>query len=248
MAGKWIVRPRPRPAARLRLFCFSCAGGSAQVFVPWADGLPPTVEVCPVELPGHGRRFTETPFRRLPDLVEGLVKGLGVYLDRPFALFGHSLGALVAFELARGLRRLGRELPVQLFVSAYQAPHLDNPEATTYKLPDRALVAKIQRLGGTPPQVLQEPELIDLILPVLRADFELLGTYRYGAEPALDCPIGAFGGLSDRIANRERLAAWQNHTSTDFTLQMFPGDHFFLQSVQPLFLGVLNRALDLALR
>lgn len=241
---RWIVHTQPRSDVRLRLFCLPCAGGSAQLFMHWSGALPATVGVFPVELPGRSGRFRETPFRRLPDLVDALLEVLLIYLDRPFAFLGHSMGALVAFELTRRLRQEGHMLPVQLFVSAYRAPHLDNPDANTYKLSDQALMDRMRLLGGTPPEVLAEPELLELVLTTLRADFEMLGTYCYMPEPPLDCPITVFGGMSDRLVSSEQLEAWRKHTSREFMLQLFPGGHFYLQTAQPLFWGVLNAALE----
>lgn len=243
MNSAWIIRRKINPEARLRLFCFAAAGGSATFYFPLAESLPAEVEVCALELPGRGARLREPAYQRLPDLIAALVEVLPPYLDRPFAFLGHSMGALVAFELARALRREQQPLPVKLWASAFRAPQIPNPDIPARTLADAELVQRIQRLGGTPPEVLQQPELLAFILPALRADFEVLDSYRYVAEPPLACPIMALGGMQDGMISRAQLEAWREQTQAEFTLQMFPGGHFYVQTAHALFVGVLARAL-----
>src|SRR5438552_2333015 len=150
----WVLRPRPDPRARLRLFCFPYAGGGASQFRTWAEGLPPEVELCPVQLPGREGRLRETPFTRIAPLVAALVTALRGYLDTPYAFFGHSLGALVGFELARALRRTGGPGPRGLLVSAYRAPDLPDPDPPLHLLSSPAFWDELRRLNGTPPEVL----------------------------------------------------------------------------------------------
>lgn len=232
----WIKYPKPNPKAQLRLFCFPYAGGSAQVFRPWPDSLPPTVEVCAIELPGRGTRLKQAPFTRIEPLVEAIALALLPMLDKPFAFFGHSMGALVSFELARLLRKQGDLQLSHLFISGRYAPQLLAPEPPIHALPEAEFVEKLRRYNGTPSQVLENAELMELFLPILRADFELLETYVYKNEPAFDFPITAFGGLQDLDASRQELSGWANHTTAAFDLQMFPGNHFFLHSAEALLL------------
>ena len=229
-AGGWAVVPRPTPDPVLRLFCFPYAGGGASVFHPWARVLPPRVELVAVQPPGREGRLAEAPFADVLALVEAMEPALAPYLDRPFACFGHSNGALMAFELTRRLRRLGRPLPVHLFVAGKPAPHCPIREPHIHALPEEQFVAELRALGGTPEEILQHREIMELITPLLRADFSLGETYRYSAQPPLEVPITAFGGLLDREVSQAEMEAWGEHTSAAFRLRMFPGDHFFLNA------------------
>ena len=239
----WIAYSKPRPQARLRLFCFPYAGGGALIFRTWADGLPTDVEVCPIQLPGRGTRLMEPLFTQLSPLIQALAQALLPLLDKPFAFFGHSLGALVSFELARQLRRQYGVQPVRLFVSAGRAPQLPHRGLPVHTLPDGDFLAELRRLNGTPRAVLEHEELMQIALPVLRADFAVYETYVYSTELPLNCPISIFGGLRDRTVSQSDLEAWREQTSGDFSLQMFPGDHFFLNTTQPLLLRVLSQEL-----
>ena len=242
-SDRWLAYRRPRPGARVRLFCFPHAGGGASLFHGWADRLPPAVEVCPVQFPGRETRFGETPFTRLGPLVCALVEALLPHLDRPFAFFGHSLGALLGFELARRLRRERRLEPVRLFASACAAPQGWGGGSALHALPDAAFRKELRRLGGTPPAVLDNEELMAILLPALRADFALCETYAYTEDEPLSCPITALGGLRDRIVSPARLGAWRRQTTGEFRLQMLPGDHFFPQTDPESLLAVLGREL-----
>jgi len=239
----WITFRKPNPQARLRLFCFPYAGTGASIFRTWPDGLPADVEVCPVQCPGRGTRLTETPFTQLSPLVQALAQALVPLLDKPFAFFGHSLGALVAFELARRLRRQSGVQPARLFVSADRAPQIPPRDRPIHALPEREFLLELRRLNGVPGKVLENAELMEIMLPVLRADFAVYETYVYSTEPPLDCFISSFGGLQDHRVSRGDLEAWRDQTSVSFSLRMFPGDHFFLNTTQPLLLQVLSQEL-----
>jgi len=239
----WIACPRPNPQARLRLFCFPYSGAGASIFYPWVDRLPETIEVCPVLLPGRETRLAEPLFTRLAPLVQAVAQSLLPYLDKPFAFFGHSLGALVSFELARHLRRQHDLRPVHLFVSGHNAPQVPDRDPPIHALPEPEFLEKLRRLNGTPEEVLKHTELRELILPILRADFEVCETYVYEADDPLDCPISAFGGLRDEHLSRDGLEAWREQTSASFSLRMFPGDHFYLNTDRPLLLRTLTREL-----
>jgi len=238
----WISFRKPGPKSRLRLFCFPSAGAGALIFRTWSDRLPADVDVCPVQLPGRGARLMERPFTRLSPLVEALAQGLAPLLDMPFAFFGHSLGTLVSFELARRIRKQYGVHPVRLFVSAGHAPQIPYRAPSINTLPDKEFLAELRRLNGTPSELLDHEELMEIMLPILRADFALYETYVYSIEPPLNCPISAFGGLQDRRVSDSDLEAWRAQTSVSFSLQMFPGDHFFLK--QPLLLRALSDELQ----
>lgn len=253
-AARWLAYVRPNPAARLRLFCFPYAGGRAGVYRNWAASLSPQVEVLPVQLPGRETRLRETAFSSVRPLVEALGPALLPLLDRPFAFFGHSMGALISFELARWLRRVGAAAPEQLFVSARIAPQLPDPDPPTYNLPEAEFIEEVRRLNGTPEEVLRHEELLRLLLPLLRADFSICQTYRYEEEAPLNCPIKAYGGLNDLTVTRRLLEGWGEQTAGPFMLRMMPGDHFFLHTSQMLLqtlghdLGLLVDGLNTAAR
>jgi medium-chain acyl-[acyl-carrier-protein] hydrolase len=239
----WIIFRKPNPQARLRLFCFPYAGTGASIFRTWSDGLPSDVEVCPVQFPGRGTRLMETPFTQLSPLVQALAQAMVPLLDKPFVFFGHSLGALVGFELARQLRRQSGVQPVRLFVSADRAPQIPHRDRPIHALPEREFLHELRRMNGIHGKVLEDVELMQIMLPVLRADFAVYETYVYSTEPPLDCPISTFGGLQDHRVNRGDLEAWRDQTSGPFSLRMFTGDHFFLNTTQPRLLQVLSQEL-----
>jgi medium-chain acyl-[acyl-carrier-protein] hydrolase len=229
--------------ANMRLFCFPYAGGGATIYYPWRNMLPPGVEIVASHLPGRGTRLHETPFIRLEHMVEALGEGIISRLDKPFAFFGHSMGAMIGFELARLLRNWNCPQPVRLFVSGQRAPHLRNDDPITYNLPDAEFIKGLSELRGTPKEVLANRELMEIMLPILRADFAVVETYAYTDGPPLDCPIVAFGGLQDVMVTREDLRAWRYQTSGSFSMRVLPGNHFFLHSHQHLLLSMLYQEL-----
>jgi medium-chain acyl-[acyl-carrier-protein] hydrolase len=240
----WLPYVQPNPEASLRLFCLPYAGGSALIYRSWPHKLPPGVEVYAVQLPGRGHRMKESPFLSVTSLVAALAEALRPHLDKPFAFFGHSMGALSSFELARHLRRHEGLAPEHLFVSGRSAPQFGKRGEILYNLPDDELVEHLRRLNGTPREVLEHPELMELMLPLLRADFSVCDTYTYTDEPPLDCPITAFGGLGDVNVPRADLESWAAQTSGPFSLRMLPGDHFFLHENEATLLHVLARELQ----
>lgn len=224
----WLARPRPRPLGRLQLVCFSSAGGSASAYRAWPDELPAPIDVCAVQLPGRDNRLAERPFSRLPDLIKALADALEPKLCAPFVFFGHSMGALVAFELTRELRSRGGPQPLQLFVSACRAPQLPDRGQPLHLLPEPELLDELRRLDGTPGQVFENPELRSLVLPTLRADFAVCETYVHEPDEPLAIPISAFGGAADNEVSREQLEGWRAQTSASFRLRIFAGKHFYL--------------------
>lgn len=230
----WIFRTKPLPQASLRLFCFPYAGASSIIFRPGAGSLPANIELCPVELPGRGTQIKSPPFTCMEALVSGIAPMLLPYLDKPFAFFGHSMGGLLSFELARYLRKQYDKKAVHLFVSASRAPQIPSSKPPIHALPDNEFKQELHRLNGTPASVLQNDELMQLFIPVLKADFAVLETYVYTQEPPLECPIVAFGGLEDREVSLTELEGWRSQTQSSFKLQLFPGDHFFIHSAQSL--------------
>jgi len=204
--------------------------------------VPERLEICPVQLPGRENRIAEPSFTRLSLLVDAMTEALDPYFDLPFAFFGHSIGARIAFELTRELRRKNAFQPVHLFVSGSRAPHIPEPRPL-HLLPEHDFVRELRRFSGTPEAVMRSRDLMEMYLPILRADFAVDETYVYSEDNPLDCPISAFGGSEDKEANREELDAWRQHTLSSFTLQMFQGDHFFLKSSQSLLLDSISEVL-----
>ena len=244
-AIRWLYRFQPKPNPRLRLICFPWAGGGVTPYWSWPKFLPDDIEVGAVHLPGRDDRSGEAPFTAVPKLVEALAKGLAPWLDIPFACYGHSLGALVAYELLRYLRRSGGPSAKHLFVSARRAPHLQSSEAPCHNLPQEAFVAELmRRYDGIPRQILAEPELLKRFLPVLRADLKAEETYLHVPAEPLDVPITAFGGSEDHCINRENLDAWKCMTGGSFQVHVLAGGHFFLDKAQPQMLRIIAQQLE----
>ncbi|MGD1856293.1 MAG: thioesterase II family protein [Leptolyngbyaceae cyanobacterium] len=241
--SRWIRRGTPNPNASLRCFCLPYAGGSARIFQTWSQSLPENVEVCALELPGHGMRLTEQPFDNWDAVLEAISQVILPLCDRPFVFFGHSMGALISFELARYCRRHNLPMPSHLYVSGHRAPQLPDPEDPVHNLPEQAFREKLTRLQGTPPAVLNSEEFMAMLLPVLRADFTLCETYQYRTEPPLPCLITAFGGTQDPTTQRGRLRAWRAQTQAKFTRHVLPGKHFFIHSEQVSLLNHLKISL-----
>jgi len=227
----------------LKMFCFPYAGGTALVFKKWSGYLPFTVQVIPVELPGRGGRLQEPPFVSMPALIDELSEAIGQLLDKPFVFFGHSMGAIIAFELARALRRRYNCEPQSLFVAGRRAPQVPNSEPVTYHLPKEEFIKELIELGGTPKEVIENEDLMEMMIPMLKADFQLIQTYEYTVAPPLRCPIAVYGGLQDSHVSRDMLLPWKEMTTSKFSLHMLPGDHFFIRSSQDLLLRLLAREL-----
>jgi medium-chain acyl-[acyl-carrier-protein] hydrolase len=225
---KWVLVPQRKPQASLRLFCFPFAGGNGSVFMPWAARLPADVELNAVQLPGRGARISEAPIDNIPQMARACADALAPLLDRPFVFFGHSMGAMLAYELARELRRRGLPQPQQLMVSACRAPHCELGRDPLHGLPKAQFLEAIASLKGTPEAAIANPELMDLMEPVLRADFTAAETWDYKPEAPLPTPIAVFGGDQDHWVNRAALAQWREHTTSGFWQQSFSGDHFYI--------------------
>lgn len=241
MTTSWLVNRRPNPAARLRLVCVPYAGGGASAYAQWAQVLAPDLEVHAVRLPGRESRLSEPPLTAVEDAVAALGEELLATIRPPFALFGHSMGALIAYELTRWLRAMGGPAPERLLVSGRQAPHLPRRVRSPYDLPDAQFIETLRSLGGTPEQVLDDAHVMRLLMPVLRADFKLNDAYQHRPGKPLDCPVTAFGGWDDPVVGVDGLQAWQAHTEGPFTLHMFDGGHFFPHSAQRELLRVVRQ-------
>lgn len=227
-ASRWFLRPQNSNNAKLRLFCFPYAGGSPHIFSPWSKLLPSDIELCPVLMPGRGSRISEEPIREISRAVSVLADKIADLSDLPFAFFGHSLGATIAFELVNYLEKEKGISPVYLFVSGRSAPQTLQKSAKTYHLSDEEFVESVKQLGGTPQGLLENQELLELILPTLKADFQMVQNYSYTPDEPIKCPVFAFGGTADNFIARENIEAWGDLTEKEFAACFLEGDHFFV--------------------
>jgi medium-chain acyl-[acyl-carrier-protein] hydrolase len=232
------------PTDQLTLLCFPHAGGSASSYAHWPRALPAT-NVVPVELPGHGERIRERPLDSMDALITELAGGLLRHVTGRFAMFGHSMGALIAFELAHRLRRQYGLRPTRLLVSGCTAPGRSRRAGPLrHRLPDDELWEQVRRLNGTPAAVCDHDEIRRLYTAAIRADFALVENYRFEPGVLLDCPISVFGGSGDREVDFAELPRWSAHTRSGHTVSTFPGDHFDLHRHPRTFLHVLSYKLD----
>ncbi len=244
-AKDWVIRLQPQSHPRLRLFCFAYAGGGASLFRLWPHGLPDDVEICAVQLPGRENRLGETAYNRLPTLIHDLSAALMPLLDRPFACFGHSMGALISFEFTRYLRKTTPYQPIALYLAAFRAPQLPSPNIKIYHLPTEVFKVVLEA-EGIPLEILRNDELMRGLLPTLRADLELCDTYNYHAEPPLSCPLRIFGGQDDIRVRPTDLDGWSLHTQASYQQTIVPGNHFFVHSAHDHLLALIAQDLPMA--
>jgi medium-chain acyl-[acyl-carrier-protein] hydrolase len=244
----WVARWRKLPSPRLRLFCVPHSGCGAAVYRPWDRLLPGDIELVSIRLPGREARFREPAFSRMEDLVPELTDNLTPLLDVPYGWFGHSMGALVAFEACREIRRRGLPGPARLLVSGRPAPHLPVRSVSILGLPgqtsvrdatDAEFAAMLAALNGTPGEVPGGMAAFAPFIPTLRADLSVIESYQYRPEPPLDMAISVFGGEQDPVASLDELDAWNVHSSVSCTVQAFPGGHFYLHQARESFMAAL---------
>jgi medium-chain acyl-[acyl-carrier-protein] hydrolase len=228
----------------LRLFCFPYAGGGASIYRGWENSLPLGVEIYAIQPPGRGSRFREPALDRMDSLVVAVANAMEPLLDRPIVLFGHSVGAFASFEMAHRLAEMYGVKVKHLFVSGARGPQLPRNRKNIHDLSEEDFITELKTLNGTPPEVLENPELMRMVSATLRADFAVAETYRAGNRPPLNCPITVFSGLDDTLAAREDLEAWKVHTNASFDLLQLPGDHFFIHTSDSLILQILSRELS----
>lgn len=235
----WLPSIRSRPHAESRLFCLPYAGTGAAVYAGWQRELPASVEVVAIHLPGREERLRESSFRRLDPLLDALAEVLTQCLDLPYAFYGHSLGGWIAYYLTQRFARTGEKLPAHLFLGASRAPHLPNPHPPIHALPRNQLAEHVsRRYGYIPPAILADRELMDIVVPIIQADMELLETVEHRPADPLAVPISAFAGETDGEITFADVAAWREHTRSRFSCEPLPGDHFFLKSCAS---SLLNR-------
>ncbi|GAA3987016.1 alpha/beta fold hydrolase [Allokutzneria multivorans] len=227
-ALRWLPLGGGEPGKH-RVYCFPHAGASAAVYAPWRALAGDRLAICPVQPPGRAERFREKPFTSVDALVDELVADIGDQFTGTYAFFGHSMGALLAFEVTRKLRALGAQLPKHLFVSGRAAPQLPDTRKQLRALPQPQLIAELKQLGGMPDAVLNEPELLELFVPLFRADLTVNEAYTHRAEDPLPIPLTTFGGHGDPRADDDELKAWGELAADRFALHTYPGGHFYLE-------------------
>ena len=222
--------PTAGPPEGKLLFCFPYGGAGASLYRAWSPLLPTGIEVRPMQLPGRESRYREPLLASIDGLVKDLVGTFEPTPKGPFAFFGHSIGALIAFELTRELRHRNASGPALLVLSGYPAPHLTRDRLRLSHLPTEVLLQSLEAGAEISDELKAHPELLDLALPILRADLEAVETYEYAPEPPLDCPIVALSGSDDLGASAAQMEAWAVHTRRAFRLHLFQGGHFFLNT------------------
>jgi medium-chain acyl-[acyl-carrier-protein] hydrolase len=241
--SRWFMRFKRNRQARLRLFCFPYAGGSAGLFEPWGRAFE-GVDVVGVQLPGRSNRINEKPLDSLTEIVARLIVELRGLDDLPFVFFGHSNGALICFELARELQRRGTGGLQHIILSGRRAPHLPRVHPNTHDLPHDAFIEELRSINGTPEELLGNMELMNLFVPILRADFKVNETSEYRADIRLNTPASIFWGRLDTDIPEADIQAWRAEFDTgDITFTEFSGDHFFIHSQQALVLERVGRIL-----
>lgn len=241
---RWILRQPAAGPARLRLFCLPFAGGGASSYRGWRDGLPAGVELCALQLPGREARFGEPLLSEMQALVEGTLQAVLPLRDRPYAFFGHSMGAVIAYETARRLAECGGPQPALLAVSGRCAPFLQPRVEPMHGLDDDAFIQGLRRLEGTPAEVLENGELMQLLLPILRADFRAIESYRWREGPPLTSRLLVLGGETDPDTDPPALQAWAEVTRGGCRCEILPGGHFFIASERARVLSILSEELE----
>lgn len=233
VASVWFPSANSSPSSRGRLFCFAHAGGGASLFARWQRCLPPDIAVIACHLPGHEERLREPAIERMEHLLDAMMPALTPLLDRPFGIFGHSLGAWIGYGVARRLRRIGAPMPLRLGVSSCRAPHLPSQLSALHDLPTATMLTEVQRrYDPIPEPILRSRELLDLFLRVLRSDFALFETTSFSTEPPLSCPISAYGGSDDAVVTAADLRAWAEHTAAPgFQFQPLKGGHHYIRDL-----------------
>ncbi len=242
-ASACFLRPKPVAQPRLRLFCFPYAGGSAALYHQWPIALPADIELLAVQYPGRATRMREKACTQLEPVIDDIQKAIAPLLDRPFAFFGHSMGATVAFELTRRMLAANQRSPTHLFLSGRSAPHLPPVKSPIHSLSKQAFIDAMRAMNGTPSEILDHQELMDMMLPIIRADFQALETWSYQPSPPFSIPVSVFGGIADDGVPLQNLDAWESCTTARFKRHMFPGDHFFLHQQHAAMLNIICRAL-----
>jgi medium-chain acyl-[acyl-carrier-protein] hydrolase len=242
--NKWLVSYREDNETKLNLFCFPYAGGNAAAFKSWVNYLPKTVNLVAIELPGHGIRLSEKPIENFKVIIDNITKAALPLLSKPYVVFGHSMGAIFAFEFTRHLRQQGISIPMHMFLSAQEGARFKHSDPK-YLLPDDEFIEYLRKKSGTLEKVLASRELMDCLLPMLRLDHKFSETYyvNYQENAPLNCPITVFAGVDDDITE-EALKIWSSETLSQFDIEYFSGDHFFIRQREELVISAILKRIE----
>ncbi|MDN3487082.1 alpha/beta fold hydrolase [Pseudoalteromonas sp. APC 3224] len=240
----WFTKFQPKLAPQLRLICFPYAGGSASTFYSWASKLPACVELVAIQLPGRGNRFNESPYSNMDDLIQSLLVDFKSIMDKPYILFGHSLGSRVAFELMNQIKQEDLRLPIHFVASGSKGPNCHPRKEPIHHLPAKEFIHELSNLNGTPKEVLKNKEIMELYLPTLRADFQMAHEYIYKCDDVFNCPISVLGGEQDIDITLSDLESWGKHFQAPYNVHILPGDHFFVDSHSEQVLKQINRIIQ----
>ena len=239
----WFIPFKQEKNAYIRLFCFHYGGGSASTFRRWSKDLIDDTELVAIQLPGREERFNEPLLNNVSQVVDQLCLNFNNYGDKPFILFGHSIGALIAFEFVRALRIKGMPQPKHLIVSGTKAPQVPLKKQPIHDLPNVKFIKELRKYNGIPDYIIEDEELISIFIPTIRADFSISETYKYTNEEPLICPITALGGLNDDTFNLDDLLKWKKQTTSSFKSHFLTGDHFFINTSYEEVIKIVNQAL-----
>lgn len=239
----WFIPFKQDKNSHIKLFCFHYGGGSASAYREWAKDLIDNVDLIAIQLPGRESRFGEPLLNNVSLVVSELYKHFDSSIGKPFVFFGHSIGALIAFEFTRLLRKYGVPQPKHLIVSGTKAPQVPLKRPLIHNLPNQKLTEEIRKYNGIPNDILENQELMSIFLPIIRSDFSISETYQYTKEEPLKCPITAIGGLNDNSFNSEDLIEWKEQTNSSFEYHFLPGDHFFIRSSYQEVITIINKTL-----
>jgi len=240
----WYLEYKKNPDATIRLFCFHHSGGGASAYYPWADYLLPKIEMIAIQLPGRESRFTEPLNNNLRDITAKLSDGFAIYKDKPFFVFGHSLGALISFEFIKSIHQLYSLSPRHMIVSATKAPHLPFRMKHLSQLDDKALKEELKNYNGIDERILNNDELLDLFLPIIKNDFSIYEHYNFLESMSIPCDILAISGDQDQTVSPKEILAWAQYTEGKFEHISFPGKHFFIKDHQKKILEMINQIGD----
>ncbi len=240
MTRAWLKGIQPDSKVTMRLFCFSYAGGGASTYLRWRPHITNSIDICALQPPGREDRISEQPISDLSTLISHIADVITPHTKIPYAFFGHCNGALVSFELAREMRRRNIMPPQHMFVSSFRSPGRRNTNRVLHDLPQSTFLDHLRAYGGMPEEILNNDQLMDSLMPTIRADFSLHENYAYREEKSLDCPFTILGGLQDSIVNRKELSGWRDKTRNSAKISMFPGGHFFIDTHREYLLKMIN--------
>lgn len=242
-SNKWFITFKQQKNAYMRIFCFHYGGGSASIFRKWSKDILEEAELVAIQLPGREERFSEPLVNNISQVIDNLILNFKQYSDKPFILFGHSIGALIAFEFARILEKRKLVQTKHLIVSGTKAPQIPLKKQPIHNLPKAQFITELKKYNGIPDYIIEDDELISTFIPTIRADFSISETYNYLSAKLLSCPITALGGLNDNSFDSKDLIKWQKQTSNSFTHKFLPGDHFFINTSYKEVINIINQAL-----